>query len=66
MENREKMKQKLKCPLCFGIVTNPITCPRCSVFICKNCLKDFYIIKKKHIVLLVKKYKDSMNIIQFL
>ena len=47
MENREKMKQILKCPLCFGIVTNPITCPRCNVFICKNCLKDFYLNKKK-------------------
>ena len=50
MENREKMKQILKCPLCFGIVTNPITCPRCNVFICKNCLKDFYINKKKNIL----------------
>ena len=46
-QNDQQIKEIMTCPICYSLVKNPLVCPKCQHYICKECLILNYTENKK-------------------
>ena len=56
--SQDNQKMFEQCSICLSFATNPVCCPKGSIF-CKQCLFENFLFQKQETKKLIKKYEEQ-------